>query len=174
MLRAVGALQKRAEYLQKRINFNLPKGNEIEGAWLRVRDEDGRVTMSLKMIGGDRIEDQKETQLIVDDFEVAKQLLQSIGCAEKAYQETRRELWLLDGVEICIDEWPFLEPFVEIEGTSEAAVRTVAEKLGFDFSLARFCAVDQLYIEKYGIDADRINRRTPRLVFDMENPLIDC
>jgi hypothetical protein len=31
-----------------------------------------------------------------------------------------------------IDEWPFLEPFIEVEGGSELGVRQVSEKLGFD------------------------------------------
>jgi len=171
-LKAVGATLVRPEFLQKRVNFNLPESHQIKGGWLRVRDEGNRTTMSLKIIDGETITDQKEIQLVVDSFSEAKNLLASIGCREKAFQESRRELWLLDGAEVTIDEWPFLEPFVEVEGVSEAAVKAVAEKLGFDYSLAKFCAVDVLYSEKYGLSFDRINNQTPEITFAMDNPFI--
>lgn len=162
----------RKEFLQKRVVFKLPEGNHINGGWLRVRDEGDRITMSLKVVDGDQIHDQKETMLVVDDFEEARKFLLGIGCKEKAYQESKRELWKLNGVEITIDEWPFLEPFVEVEGESEEKVKEVSEKIGFDYNLAKFCAVDVLYSEKYGFDVDVINNQTPLILFDMENPFV--
>ena len=115
-LSSVGARLVRSEYMQKRFVFTLPKGHEIPGGWLRVRDEGDKITMSLKVISGNTIEDQKEICLTVNDFNEAVLFLESIGCVQKAYQESKRELWMLDDVEITIDEWPFLEPFVEVEG----------------------------------------------------------
>ncbi len=126
--------------------------------------------MSLKVVDGNRIHNQKEIQLTVDNFEEARNFLTNIGCEEKAYQESRRELWEMDGVEITIDEWPFLEPFVEVEGRSEEQVKAVSEKIGFDYSRAKFCSVDTLYNEKYGISIDRINNHIPKILFEMENP----
>ncbi len=169
-LKNAGAKLIRKEYMQKRVVFNLPKGNEIKGGWLRVRDEGNKITMSLKIVDGDKIENQKETQLTVDSFEQAIALLESIGCVKKAYQESKRELWELNGVEITIDEWPFLEPFIEIEGKSEEEVRAVAEKLDFDYKKAKFCDAGTLYSDKYGISEDRINNYTPEIVFNEENP----
>ena len=121
---------------------------------------------------GDKIHDQKEVMLQVDNFEEAKKFLTSIGCQEKAYQESKRELWKLDDVEITVDEWPFLEPFVEVEGNSEEAVKAVSKKIGFDYGKAKFCAVDTLYSEKYGIEKEQINNNTPKILFEMENPFI--
>jgi len=167
-----GAKLIRKEYLQKRAVFLLPKGNEINGGWLRVRDEGDKITMSLKIVDGDKIHDQKEVMLQVDNFEEAKKFLVSIGCEEKAYQESKRELWKLDDVEITVDEWPFLEPFVEVEGNSEEVVKAVSKKIGFDYGKAKFCAVDTLYSEKYGIEKEQINNNTPKILFEMENPFI--
>lgn len=167
-----GAVLIREEFLQKRVVFNLPKGNSHEHAWLRVRDEGDKITMSLKVVDGDKIHNQKETELQVDNFEEAVSFLNSIGCEQKAYQENKRELWRLDNVEITIDEWPFLDPFVEVEGDSEESVRLVSEKIGFDYNQAKFCAVGTLYNEKYNVSLDRINNHTPKIVFDMKNPFI--
>lgn len=167
-----GASLIRKEFLQKRIVFNLPRGNNINGGWLRVRDEGNKITMSLKVVDGDKIYNQKETELEVNNFEEARKFLLGIGCEEKAFQESKRELWELDGAEITIDEWPFLEPFVEVEGKSEEQVKTVSEKIGFDYSQARFCSIDTLYNEKYNASIEQINNNTPKILFKMKNPFI--
>lgn len=165
-----GAVLLKPEFIQKRVVFHLPKGHELKGGWLRVRDEGDRITMSLKVVDGDTIQDQKETCLVVDSFELTCTLLESIGCVQKAYQETKRELWSLNGVEITIDEWPFLEPFVEVEGQDETSVRETTGKIGFDYTHAHFCHVGTLYGEKYGFDEEVFNNHTPLLTFEMENP----
>ncbi len=171
-LKKAGAELRRPEFLQKRVVFNLPSGHEISGGWLRVRDEGDKVTMSLKIVDGDRIEDQKEICVTVSDFDSTVQLLTLLGAERKAFQETKRERWSLDGVEITIDEWPFLEPFVEIEGLSEEQVREVSEKMGFDYAKALFCSTDTLYARKYGFDEDRFNNQTKLVIFDMKNPFV--
>lgn len=162
----------KAEFLQKRYVFSLPRGNEIPGGWLRVRDEGDKITMSLKVVNGEKIEDQKEICLQVDNFEQALSLLETIGCDKKAYQETKRELWNIDGVDVCLDEWPWLEPFIEIEGQSEDEVKRVSELLGLDYQSAKFCSVDALFSEKYKIPNDVFNNQTEKLVFDSKNPFI--
>ena len=114
---------------------------------------------------------QKEICLEVNSFDEAVKLLELIGCEKKSYQETKRELWKLDDVEITIDEWPFLEPFVEVEGKSEEEVKKVSEKIGFDYDSALFCAVGKIYKMKYGIHPDEINT-VDKIVFDMRNPFL--
>ncbi len=172
-LKEAGATLVREEFMQKRIVFNLPEGHGINGGWLRVRDEGDKITMGLKQIDGEGIERQKETELVINDFEKGVEFLESIGCARKAYQESFRELWHFENVEITIDEWPFLEPFIEIEGNSEQEVKSVSEKLGFDYSTALFDSVDAQYAKKYNITIDAVNQRTPEILFKMENPFVN-
>ena len=172
-LKKAGAQLVKPEFMQKRRNFNMPKGNEIEGGWMRVRDEGDRVTMSLKVVNNNNcIEDQKEICIKVDNFSNAQDFLLAIGCTKKAYQESMREIWELDGVEVCIDEWPYLEPYVEIEGDSESAVKSVSKKLGFDYSQALFGAVDQQYEIKYGISKKTVNNEIPEITFAGESPFL--
>ena len=171
-LRKIKGKLIRPEFLQKRIVFSLPKGNEIKGGWVRIRDEGDKITMSLKVVNGMGIESQKEICLKIDNFKEAEEFLTILGCQKKAYQESKRELWKIVGVEITIDEWPFLEPFVEIEGESEESVKRIAEKLGFDYQKALFCSIDTLYSKKYNLSEDIINNQTPKIVFNMENPFV--
>jgi adenylate cyclase class 2 len=171
-LKKIGAKLIKAEFLQRRTVFHLPTGHEIEGGWLRVRDEGNKNTMSLKVINGNKIEDQKELCLEINDFNKAVNFLELIGCEKKAYQESKRELWEIDGVEITIDEWPFLEPYIEIEGKTEKAVKIVSEKLGFNYKDAIFGCVDLLYTKKYGVSKEYINNLTPRIVFGENNPFL--
>jgi adenylate cyclase class 2 len=171
-LRGIGATLVKPEFLQKRTTFNPPDGVHLPSAWHRVRDEGDRITLSLKAELGTTIVDQKEVCLTVNDYAQAVEILRTVCCQEKAFQETKRELWKLGDVEVTIDEWPYLEPFVEVEGPNEEAVRDVAEKLSFDWSQAKFCTVGTLYSEKYGTPLDIINNHTPRIVFGEPNPFL--
>ena len=171
-LKAVNAVLIKSEFLQKRVIFDFPAGHEIKGGWLRVRDEQDKMTMSLKIVSNTKkITDQKEICLIFDNYQQAVEFLETIGCQRKSYQETKREIWHLGQVEVCIDEWPFLEPYVEVEGKSEAVVKEVTQQLGFDYLLAKFCAADSLYQDKYGLSLDTINH-IAELKFDIKNPFL--
>ena len=169
-LKKVGAVLARPEFLQKRVTFNFPVGHENENGWLRVRDEGDKITMIIKIIDGEKIENQKEIGLTVDDFFEAIEMLETIGCKKKSYQETKRELWILDGVEVTIDHWPFLEPLVEIEGNSEKAVKNVSEKLGFDYTQAFFGCVSPLYAKKYNVAEEFVNNHVAEILFNGKNP----
>jgi hypothetical protein len=67
---------------------------------------------------------------------------------------------------------PKHEPYIEIEGSSEEAVKQTAEKLGLDYSKALFCSVDTLYARKYGLSEDYICNEIKRICFEEENPFV--
>jgi adenylate cyclase class 2 len=169
-LKKANARLVRKEFLMKRVTFNLP--SKERGKWLRVRDEGDKITMSYKAIEGDGIESQKEICLMVDSFDQAIEFLEATGCHKRAYQENRREIWMINEVEIVIDEWPFLEPFVEIEGSNENAVKEVAKKLGFDYSKAIFSSTDVQYSAKYHVSEDFVCNKVSRIAFGEKNPFL--
>lgn len=169
-LKKIGAELLKPEFLQRRYAFDLPKGYDGQ-SWARVRDEKDKITMSYKKISGNKIDDQKEINLVIDNFDNGVEFLEKIGCIKKSYQENKRELWKLGNVEIYIDEWPFVEPFIEVEGKSEEEVKDASEKLGFDYSKALFCATSVVIHKKYGIPYDIIDH-IPKITFEMENPFL--
>lgn len=48
-----------------------------------------------------------------------------------------------------LDEWPWLKPYIEIEGPSEEAIRDVATELGFNYAQAKFGDVMVAYRAQY-------------------------
>lgn len=48
-----------------------------------------------------------------------------------------------------LDEWPWLKPYIEIEGASEEALKAVAEELGFAWGDAVFGDVMVAYRQQY-------------------------
>lgn len=152
------------ETLMRRIVFHPPA--IIEDGWLRVRDEGDKITLSLKVIAEKSIEDQKEIELVIDSFEQGAALLKAVGAKQKAYQETKRELWQYKNCDVTIDTWPGLEPFIEIEShNSEAEVKEVALDINLDYSKAIFGSAGLIYEKKLGIPFNVINNETAELTF---------
>lgn len=172
-LKKVGARLERPEYMQRRVTFELPLQKRNETTWLRVRDEGDKITLTLKSVEGKTIVGQKEILVVVDDFDGTVALLESIGCEKKSYQESKRELWKLGAVEIAIDTWPFLEPYIEVEGLSEWAVKEVAGKLDLKYKEAIFDTVNAVYKRKYGKTLDELDKAVLRnFTFSIENPFV--
>ena len=73
-------------------------------------------------------------------------------------------------VELCIDTWPWIPTFLEIEGPSEKVVWDTAKKLGLKKEKAKFGSVDTTYEHYYGVDPDIVNLHTPKILFDMDPP----
>lgn len=120
-----------------------------KNGYLRVRDEGDKATATYKQFDGTAIDSAREIEVVVSDFQSMVDLLAAAGLHHTSAQETRRETWKLGAVEVVIDEWPWLDPYVEIEGDSEMELREAAEQLGFDWSVAVFGDVMAAYRAQY-------------------------
>ena len=137
--------------------------------YLRIRDEWGKITTTYKYIPDWElsIESIKELECTVSDFETMKNIYIAMWLREKAYQETRREVWEISWeIEIMLDEWPWLNPFIEIEWKTEEKVRKYVGLLWLKYWDGIFWTVDQLYLRELSIPVDIINNHTPKLTFD--------
>lgn len=165
MLKNLGATLVRSDRLMKRKVFDFPnQGLDHNGAWVRVRDEGDKITMSYKRLVDRTLTGVQEVNLVLDNYEQGCEFVKALGLVEKSYQETRRESWELNGVQIEIDEWPWIPPFVEIEGPSEAAVQAVAEKLQFDWSAALHGSVENVYLQHFDVTEAEVDR-WPEITF---------
>lgn len=152
ILKKAGAKLVHAERPMKRKNFDYPDSRlEKIGGWIRVRDEGDKITFSYKRLVDRTVEGTKEISVVVDDFEKTCNLLLAVGFDQKSYQETKREKWELDGVEVTVDTWPWIPTFVELEAANEKKLKDAAAKLGLDWAKARHGSVEGAYQVYYNV-----------------------
>jgi adenylate cyclase class 2 len=160
--------KKVADYHYRRIVFDYPDFRlDKQGAWLRLRDEGERTTLTFKQRLGKNIhslvgdEGMYEKETTVEDFDSTREILLKTGLVEKMYQENKRTRYVLNDVECDIDTWPLLNPYLEIEGKSWEEVYMVAERLGFKKEDAKIFSANQVY-KLQGLD----DRNYTKLTFD--------
>lgn len=147
-LAELGATLDHPVRTMRRVVIHTPAMTE-KNAFVRIRDEGSRTTITYKQFDEDSIDGAKEYEVEVSDFDTAVGLFTAAGLEHDTFQESRRENWRLDDAEVMLDEWPWLEPYIEIEGSTEESVRTLATKLGFDWSDAVFGGVANAYRVQY-------------------------
>ena len=140
------------EKSMRRLTFDIPG---VSHRWLRLRDDGVQTTICVKEIVDGSLSGTHEWETVVEDFDVMKVILEKIGYVPKQYQENKRTSFLLDGVEVELDEWPLIPAYVEIEGSCEEEVLSVAQKLGFSKEEVVSWNTDEVY-KKYGFDLPSI------------------
>ena len=147
-LKDVGAVLEEPSRLMRRVIIE-PDELKQKNAFVRVRDEGHRVTVTYKQFDSSSVDGAKEHEIIVSNFDEAVALLAAAGLPHRSFQESKRETWKYGDVEVVIDEWPWLHPYIEVEAGSEADVRRAAKDLGFDWSDAVFGDVMAAYRAQY-------------------------
>lgn len=150
-LKAAGAVCEQPMRLMKRALVEEPH-HEAEHSFIRVRDEGDKVTLTFKRradAAASKIDSVKELEVEVSDFDKTVEIFSEAGWKYKTFQESKRETWTLDETEVVIDEWPWLKPYIEIEGESEALIKKVAQKLGLDWKDVILGHIDALYERQY-------------------------
>lgn len=158
VLISIGAKLVHPERLMVRNVYDYPdKRLESVGGWIRVRDEGDKITMSYKQLADRTVHGTKEVTVVVDNFEKACVFLESIGLERCAHQETKRESWLHDGVEIELDTWPWIPPFIEIEANNEQILQSLATRLGLEYAEALHGSVETAYQAVYDVSEEEVD-----------------
>lgn len=146
-------------------------GSQTGWGWVRVRDEGDKVTCTYKHIANDGNDTTHEIEFTVSSYDKTVQLFEAIGLMKHAEQETKRETWKLGEVEVVLDEWPWLPPYIEIEGPTEESIRAAAEQLGMDWDRALRGSSDRAYRVYYPKMTDEESISDAGfLTFDGEKP----
>jgi adenylate cyclase, class 2 len=158
-LKKIGAILEHQEVLMKRKTFDYAdrRLNKI-GGWVRVRDEGNKITLSYKQLDDRSLHGTKEVTVNVDNFDYTCVFLENIGLKAKSYQETKREKWKYNDVEITIDTWPWIPTFVELEGATEKLVKETADKLDLDWSTVMHGSVEPVYQMHYDFTDEEIDK----------------
>ena len=148
-LAAAGAMLEHPMRLMRRVIIE-PPTLSARDAFIRVRDEGNKVTVTYKQFDDHTaFSGARELEVEVSDFDKMVAIFEQGDLVSKSYQESRRETWRLGSVEVVIDEWPWLNPYIEIEGRSEEDVQVAAKRLGFRWNNAVFGSVTVAYQAQY-------------------------
>lgn len=151
-LKAVGARLTHPMRLMRRDLLDFPdkrfQTSPANGR-LRIRDEGDKLTITFKKRPSDGKQYSHEWETTIGSYNAMKDLLLAMGLHAYSYQESKRETWQLDNVEVVLDEWPWLKPYIEIEGPSEESIQAVATKLGLNWTDAKFGSVETAYRAQY-------------------------
>ncbi len=131
--------------------------------WIRLRQTGKQITITVKHILencsiSDGLQQYglssiNETELNVDSIEVANELLETLGFYHRNYQEKKRISYIYEplSLEIEIDTWPMIPPYMEIEGKSEEEIYKFVELLGYPKKSIKIANTSGVY-EMYGIN----------------------
>lgn len=156
ILHRTGAVCTCPRRLMRRVVFDHRTNPQLDLrhiAYIRVRDESDVVTLTAKghILPDSEAKCQQETQVTVSSFDDAISILRATGLTSSVYMESYRESWRMGDVYIEIDEWPGIEPYVEIEGPDVESIRRVAIQLGRDWAQRIQTETIEIYMGVYGL-----------------------
>ena len=147
-LKLIGAKLEQPMRLMQRVTIDSSEMRS-KNAFLRVRDQGDKITLTYKQFDELSINGAKEIEILVNNFDETIKLLAAAGLPHGSFQETKRETWKFGSTEIVLDVWPWLNPYIEIEGQSEHDVKSVASLLDLNWSEAVFGDVMEAYRVQY-------------------------
>ena len=136
------------DYRRRVYNFNPVTDHK----WIRLRTNGTKTTLTIKQILDATIDGTKEMEIEVSNFEETDKILNELGYVSHTYQENKRIRYVLDGVEIDIDTWPYIPTYVEIEGKNIEEVESMIDKLNLDKTKQTSIDVQAVFKEFYNID----------------------
>lgn len=155
-LKSFGAKDKGGAILSETIFYDGDNRWPDEGRFVRIRSYDGITKLTYKHNVAQTIDSAREIELTVPDPRIAEQFLEAIGLTAFRRQEKKRHTFEFENVIVDIDTWPQIPTYVEFEGKSVEAVKSVAAKLGFDWSKVVFDDARAVIQGRYNIDLSSI------------------
>jgi len=119
--------------------------------WTRLRDEGDKVTLTYKKRNNKEIDGVEEIETIVEDFDEIAEILLKQKWVGTYYQENKRIMYVMDNIEFCIDNWPDIPTYLEIEGKSMEDVKKGLKMLDLEKHDVGNISVCDVY-EKYDIN----------------------
>ena len=118
--------KKIGHYIFRVIVMNHPL--KTPNTYIRIRDEGYRITMTYKYKES-KGDFSDESEINIDNFDMAIKILIGIGCTKKYYYEKMREIWNIKNTEIIFDINPGTLERMEIESPTQKELEKVMNQL---------------------------------------------
>lgn len=153
------------DYGDRRLQVGKPN------SYIRVRNEGKKITLTYKRFDSLSVDGAKEIEVVTSSFEETVKIFTAIGLEVVSMQESKRETWKNGNCEVVLDEWPWLDTYIEIEAENESIIKDVSVELGLDFSKAVFGDVMVAYRDQYPyLDETQTIGKIPEVLFDSVLP----
>lgn len=123
--------------------------------WIRLRETNNLSTLTTKHILKRKLlsdnQEVLETEIDVTSIEEANEFLEQLGFVYRNYQEKRRITYSVNGVEVDIDFWPLIPPYIEIEDKDSKKIEDIINLLDLANYEIVSCNTEQVY-KKYGMN----------------------
>jgi len=145
--------EKIFEKTYKRITFDYSDFRlDKAGAWVRLRDEEDKITLTFKQrigmkdrFGKKNDKSMEEIEIEVSDFKKTAIILRKIGLRDKFYEENKRIRYVLNDIEFDIDFWPKLKPYLEIEASTWKKIDKGIKLLNLNPKKKKIFSTAQIY-----------------------------
>ena len=144
-LEALGA-EKVGDWYYKRYVYDTKPYHEDK--WIRLRTNGEETTLTYKEYIKDSVDGVKELEIIVSDLDKTIEILKVLGYEFRSVQENKRIRYIYDGIEIDIDTWPDLNPYVEVEASTKEKVDYMVNILKEYGSIVTAKNIQSIYMEK--------------------------
>ena len=166
-----------SKYVSRNIIFEVdtPEGSALnEGerrhnTWMRISDDDGRVSMMLRHMPSPR-GPPAEHVIGVNDFITAVRIARAVLHAiNYSYLEISKETYDIDGRIVTIIQWPYMQCELEITGRTVTDAMKLYKELGIKGEIShRLDVPHSVYYRLRGLDFDMVrkhyNKRLERLL----------
>lgn len=153
-LDSIGAERISRERLVTAI-YDHPDGRLLAGgAYVRVRSgASGRSQLCYKAPRRDAsgFKAMDEIEFEIADFRLACEFLERLGLVRVNILEKDRATFLLGPITFCLDRWPCIPGYLEVEAPTDALVRDGLSRLGIPESRANTMGPDEIF-RHYGLD----------------------
>lgn len=145
--------KKIIEIINSSATFNQEISNYLinPNKWIRLRKSNDEIELTVKHIyekNTSKLQKVQEYEIKVSDLKEANELLESIGVVKRNYQEKIRYSFEYKNAQIEIDQWPLLEPYMEIECDDETLIKKIINELNFSNKEIVSLNTEQLYKRK--------------------------
>ena len=121
---------------------------KLQNKWIRLRTNGIKNTLTIKEIKDSSESGTKELEIEVSSLEDTDKILEELGYKKRSIQENHRIQYILNDVEIDIDDWPKLNTFVEFESKSLDKIKNLFELLNLDYSKAITDNIQDIYLNE--------------------------